>query len=348
MNKKIIAAAIAASITAPVVAADVTISGAIRQSVDMIDMTAKQAGVEVAKIDNVQINDRLSNLKFAGSEDLGNGMQAFFSMQYFLNISGPSATSPGLSTDNWTLSTGNNPNEFGSTADWSEGNAFAGVKGDFGTVLVGRHDHPVKMSTGKLDIFANTVADNARTYQIGADLRANGTVAYVTPNFNGLKVVGAVVPGENNQADGLADAYSVAAMYDNGGLYLSAGYEEGDKDIDFLTALNATEDYEQIRVGAGYTMDALHVNAVYTDIDNTYDSWKVAAKYTMGNNALMAQYYDVDFEGDTDGDGWTLGLAHNMSKRTQVMAIYQTQDFSDNAQNEIEEDIFSVQFNHSF
>ncbi len=356
MNKKILAAAVAASISAPVVAADVTISGAIRQSVDVVDYTVKNttAGTE-AKIDNVQINDRLSNLKLSGSEDLGNGMKAIFSAQWFLNISGPSATAPGLSTNNWTLSDGNNPSEFGNTAAWSHGNAFTGIAGDFGTVLIGRHDHPVKMSTGKLDIFANTAADNTMLYQTGADLRANGTVAYVSPSFSGFKVLGAMVPGENNEADGIADAYSVAAMYDNAGLYLSAGYEEGDACIDFLegaTCAAGDNDYEQTRLGAGYTMDAFHVNAVYTDIDNTYDSWKVAGSYTMGNNKLKAQYWDLDGEGDSvELDGWTIALDHNFSKRTQVSVLYNTFDGKGSVgavDYTTDNDLFSVQMNHSF
>ena len=60
------------------------------------------------------------------------------------------------------------------------------------------------------------------------------------------------------------------------------------------------------------------VNVVWTDLEDTYDSWKVAGKYKMGNNAIKLQYWDKDIEGSAEADGRDIGLEHNFSKRTQA------------------------------
>jgi predicted porin len=340
MNKKIIAAAIAASIVAPAaMASDVVVYGKVRQSVDFVDM---------GTVDNIQINDKTSRLGFKGSEDLGNGLKAVFAMEFGVAISSGSAGN--------SIETGTKDEFSGST--FGARNAFVGLAGDFGTVLVGRHDHPLKMSTGKLDLFSDTIADNNQGFTENLrDLRADGTVAYVSPNFSGFTFAGAMVPGENPTADSIADAYSVAGMYDNGGLYLSVAYEEGDKGLDYYTTqtLNAaTTDYEQTRVGAGYTFDAFTVNVVWAEqtisqagIDVIDDeAWVVSGAYTMGNNVLKAKWFDVDRNSLAgDRDGFAIGAEHNFSKRTNAGLYYVSSDSEAAASDG---DVFSLQMNHSF
>ena len=338
MNKKIIAAAIAASFVAPAaMAADTVVYGKLRQSIDLVDM-----GSGTTNVDNIQVNDKTSRLGFKGSEDLGNGLKAVFQMEFGIAVSS-SSNGNGLDTVR---------SEFSGTSTFSARNAFVGLAGDFGTVLVGRHDHPLKISTGSLDLFSDSIADNNNAWTEGlTDFRADGTVAYVSPSFSGLTVAAALVPGENSTADGLADAYSVAAMYSNGGIYASVAYEEGDKNLDAVTAAT---DYEQTRVGLGYTMDAFTVNVVWANVDSPstanaeVESVVLSGKYTMGNNAIKAKYFNVDrTAANTDSDGWALGLEHNFSKRTQAQVVYVTNDV-DGTNKSADGDVFSLQLNHNF
>ena len=187
MNKKILAAAVAALIAAPAVMADVTVYGKVRQSVDMIDQDEEILDGETvnSETDNIQINNHASRLGFKGSEDLGNGLKAIFKMEFGVGISDGKDV-------------------------MSKRNAYVGLAGDFGTVLIGRHDHPLKMSTGSLDPFADTAADYNKGYMEGlVDLRADGAIVYMSPNFSGLTVAGAILPGENNAADGIAGACGI-------------------------------------------------------------------------------------------------------------------------------------------
>ena len=213
MNKKLLTLAVAAAMVAPAaVMADATMYGKVRLAVESYD----NAGTDFARIQNYG-----SRIGVKGSEDLGGGLKAVYKMEFGVDIAG--------SVD-----------EFGSGNSISNRNAYVGLAGDWGTMVLGRHDTPLKMSTGKLDYFGDQAGDNGLSYtEAQTDRRANGTLAYITPNMGGLTIAAAVVPGENSQADGLADAYSVAAMYNNSGIYASVAYEAGDTDIDALAGTTA-------------------------------------------------------------------------------------------------------------
>ena len=251
MNKKIIAVAIAASMAAPVAMAEsnVTVYGKVHNSVDFIDNSDNNT-------DYVNVQDRDSRLGFKGSEDLGNGLKAIFKMEFKVNTS---------------------------EGDFAGGrNAYVGLAGDFGTVLAGNHDTPLKISTGKLNVFADTLADYKNFAQM-EDVRAGDAIAYISPSFSGLTVAGAIIPGGDvstvaGEEDNIASGYSVAAMYSNGGLFLSLAYEDKED--------HGAGTDELTRFGAGYTMDAFSIGVVYEmaeDPGNDIDKWYVGGSYTMGD-----------------------------------------------------------------
>ncbi len=156
------------------------------------------------------VNDRANRLGVKGSEDLGMGLKAIYQVEFGLNVADGSSV--------------------------SYRNSFVGVAGDFGTALVGRHDTPLKISTGKLDLFSDTMADYNGTIGFH-DVRAPNTIAYISPSFEGFSFAGAMHAGGggttasvggqggNIDNDSLAAAYSLALIYQNGPFYGSAAYE---------------------------------------------------------------------------------------------------------------------------
>lgn len=162
----------------------------------------------------MQGSSRANRLGVKGSEDLGNGLKAIYQVELGLNLT--------AADDN--IASGNN--------GISYRNSFVGLAGDFGTVLVGRHDTPLKISSGKLDMFSDTMADYNGTVGFD-DVRADNVVAYISPSFSGFSFAGAVVApggatigeGLNVDNDSLASAYSLALIYNNGPFYGSAAYE---------------------------------------------------------------------------------------------------------------------------
>ncbi|MET0050130.1 MAG: porin [Candidatus Thiodiazotropha sp.] len=333
--KKVLSLAIAAALVSPVAAmADATIYGKVRQALEMVNDERNSA----AEVDNIQINDYTSRMGIKGSEDLGNGLTAVYKIEYGVNIS----TNPG-------------GNEFSGDGSLSARNAFVGLAGGFGTFVIGRHDTPLKLTTQSLDYFADTVVDNNKSYtEAVIDRRADGTVAYITPSLAGLTLVAALVPGENSEADGIADAYSVAGMYSNGGIYAALGYEAADGNIDAIGADGA--DLTQIRGGAGYDGGMFKVGFTYetVQIDNPAggdlrDSASIMLNGAVqaGPGMVVAKYFDFsdDASDANDHDGYGLGYHYNLSKRTSLMANYVSSSF-DNLDGDVS--TFSLQVNHDF
>ncbi len=146
MNKKILAAAVAAAMVAPAAAFanDVTIYGIAHLSVDWLD--SDNEGV-----DGWDIQSNASRLGFKGTEDLANGLKAIWKMEFGVDLadsgSCPSTVSSAAGlVGSPTVGQGNFTGKC-TTDVWSARNAYVGLAGGWGTFLIGRHDTPMKMST---------------------------------------------------------------------------------------------------------------------------------------------------------------------------------------------------------
>ena len=108
-------------------------------------------------------------------------------------------------------------------------NTFIGLKGDWGTVLLGKHDTPLKLVGRAVDLFGDTMADSRNVMGGGSDTRANNVVAYISPSFSGFSFAAAystdlAAPAQlprasTADADGAAPD-NVNATYTNGPLFL--------------------------------------------------------------------------------------------------------------------------------
>lgn len=337
--KKILAIAIASAFAAPAFAAtsNVDIYGIIDGSVSLVDVEV--GGVTL--VDNVQTgnvgNIDASRLGLKGSEDLGGGLKAIWQVESKLDLD--NATSVG------------------------ERNTFVGVSGGFGTVLIGRHDTPEKLSTSKLDLFADSVGDYNLSGTI-LDTREKNVLAYMSPSFNGFGFAAAAVAGEQAGAaadnDGIADHYSLSATYENGPLYIGAGYTSvsagyelsalkiGGSTIDATYTL--LDDADTWRIGAGYSFGNLRLAGVYQSIElgtldggDDSDGYSLGASYTMGNIVLKGQYMSRE----DLLEGFAIGADYNLSKRTKAYITY-TDLSEENSADDVDVSIASVGVRHSF
>ncbi len=228
-----------------------------------------------------------------GSEDLGNGLKAIYQLEFGINFG-----------DN-NLPGNNNGSPNGGV---SIRNSFVGLAGGFGTVLLGRHDTPLKISTGKLDLFSDTMADYNGTVGFD-DIRADNAVAYISPSFSGFSFMGAVVSsgggtagqGNNINSDQIAGAYSLAAIYNNGPFYASAAYESLNSEMFMNSATSLAgsnacvdadglptptcgfvgDDYNKWRFGLGlldwngFTLTAIYENQDNNPAGQTYQTYDV-------------------------------------------------------------------------
>jgi len=361
MNKKILAAAVAAAMVAPAAAFanDVTIYGIAHLSVDWLD--SDNEGV-----DGWDIQSNASRLGFKGTEDLANGLKAIWKMEFQVDMA--DAGTDGSVTN---VSQGKRSGAVAPQKDlWQARNAYVGLAGGFGTFLVGRHDTPMKMSTGKLDLFSDELGDYNSTLDI-YDIRTNSAIAYVSPNWSGFSFAAATVAPHvyyngvvvttsqsvdangnvvtnrtvtdvgSSDSDDLAGAYSLAATFDNAGFFATVAYEVlTDEWLDAWAQRpsGASNDDEKWRFGLGWTGAGFTVGGVYEMEDSVLgtntdkDAWQISAGYTFGNNMVKAMYGQVDYDyntagiSDDDVTSWAVGLDHNFSKRTKVYIQYVDKD----------------------
>lgn len=297
MKKSLIALAVAGLVSAPAFAAtsNVDVYGIMNIAIQDTDVS----GTDLDVVDNV------SRIGFKGSEDLGGGLKAV-----------------------WQIEQGLDGTTANATAFGGKGlrNTFVGLAGSFGTAVVGRHDTPYKMATGKYDIFGDTIADYNGGAGSGAtpldgvslidanhDARASNAIAYISPNFSGLTVAAAVVTSMDHLDSGdTSDAVSLAAMYANGPLTVDVAYQ----DVDALSS-------EAWKIGAGYAFGDTKVGFVYEDVDQAVDrdSWLLNVAHAMGPITLKALYGQADV-GAADHDLWALGADYALSKRTTAYVVY--------------------------
>jgi len=327
MNKKFLTVAVAAALVGPTAAfADVTVYGRLHMSVDYTDTnTDVPAGTNNVDKGNLSVSSNSSRIGFKGDEALGGGLKAVWQIESGVPADGESTTS-GLGTRN----------------------TFLGLAGDFGTVLVVKHDTPLKMTARKFDPFDDTISDNAQLLNEGGawEQRPQNVIAYVTPNFSGFSAVVAYVTGLN-EVKGLevtsdygkgvdnnkASAFSLNGTYTNGPFDVSAAYETHNVKDQFGWA----NDPSAFRIGGSFSFGPGKVGAMYqqlSDIDGfdaSRDGFTLFGTYTFGLETVKLAYTQAGKLDNGGADGkvkdssaslFALGLDHKFSKRTTGYVQY--------------------------
>jgi len=301
MKKSLIALAIASAVSAPAFAAtsNVDIYGKLNFSVNFLIDQADSAN-------DVQFTSNSSRIGFKGSEDLGGGLSAIWQIENGVDIDEGSGT-------------------------WASRNTFVGLKGDWGTVLGGKHDTPLKLVGRAVDLFGDGIADSRNVMGGGSDTRANNVVAYISPNFSGFNVIAAystdLSAGSSAPDADAGDVYNLNATYSNGPLYLGLAYGDGDGH----ESLGLGSHW---RAAAGYTFGNFKIVGQYDSLEDDsttvgtqngdYDAWMVGASYTMGAMVFKGNYMMGEYDGvnGAEPEQWTVGMDYNLSKRTSVYALY--------------------------
>ncbi|MDR9498937.1 MAG: porin [Hydrogenovibrio sp.] len=362
MKKNIVALAVASAIAAPVAMADApTVYGKLNMAVEQFSVDQAN-GDKDKTASGTKINSIASRMGIKGSSDLGNGLKAVYKVEF------------GLAPD------GNGKNSSNSDA-LTNRNQYLGLAGGFGTVLLGRHDTPLKMSQPK-DFFNDGTADFKKmTGEMGAmnasgEIRASNVLAYVSPSFGGVKLVAALSPqedGTNSNTDDesqITDFYSVAAMYGSKkeGLYLAAAMDKASDAYVGDRADGADQDATHVRVSAQYAMGGLIANAMYQDFsgdalsaDNTNgnegNTLTGGVAYKIGKFMPKLAVTQVNRDKADDGTkyedslNWAAGVNYSLGKKTTAYFDYSkiehkgSNDFED---SKAEETAFSVGMIHKF
>ncbi len=340
MNKKLVTLAVAAAMAVPAAAmADAVLSGKLNVAIDYVDQDNGFDGWGLSGNQGtrpwrynpynaiVGNNNGPSNrIGVKGSEDLGNGLKAIYQVEFGIDLT---------DTNNRAVS---------GSESVTMRNSYVGLAGNWGTFLMGRHDTPLKISTGPLDMFADTMADYNNTVGFN-DLRVDNAIAYISPSFSGFQFAGAVhagggamINGYNEDSNSLAEAYSLAGIYKNGPFYASLAYESLGED---LATLQETRDafpgtfgdFDKWRVGLGLLdWNGFSLSGIYENLDGAAfvdgadgDLWQIQAGYSFNNFMVKAMYGDSSVD-DYDWNTWAVGADYNFSKRTKAFMVYTDND----------------------
>jgi predicted porin len=342
MQKKIIAVAVAAALATPGLAfaagafdGNVTVYGKARVSYDLFDngdgTTTANGAVAANGISSNKVSSNSSRLGFKGNERISDDLKVVWQIESLVNFDNAVGNSLGTR------------------------NTFAGLSSkNLGTLRLGRYDTPYKTSTGRLDLFRDTLADSraltgsvgGRSAQITFDGRQPDSVSYTSPSFNGFKVDAFYVAGAeaaitSGQVKG--DIWSFSGTYDNGSLYGALAHEIhnfGSVGTGTLagTAGNFPADSEEkaTKVGVGYKIDALTLGFAYeTSSDNGtavtgadrfgHNTYFLSGKYKFGSDAIKLTYTkagDLGSAVNSDATMYAIGYDHGLSKRTSLYVTY--------------------------
>jgi GBP family porin len=343
MKKTLIVAAVAASFaTAASAQSSVTLYGLIDAGFTYVnnEVTSNVAKGSAAafRLSSGNINGSRWGLK--GTEDLGGGMKAIFTLESGFSMGDGSAGQ----RDNATAA---NPNPSGRMFGRQ---AFAGIStAQFGTVTLGRQYDSVVDYLGPLTAngswggtyfshpFDNDNTDNT--------FRVNNSVKYQSANYGGVTFGG--LYGFSNQAGGFANnrAYSAGAQYANGPFKIAAAYLQiqntngGNAAGAVTEGVLPSQTQRTFGVGANYAFGPATVGAVWTQSrfqfiagDSTlrYNNYEVNARYALTPAlALGAAYTYTDRKGMVPGNRnndharyHQVGLQtdYALSKRTDLYA----------------------------
>lgn len=312
MKKHLIALAALTAATSALAQSSVTLYGNL--DVSLAREQVKPFGEKSTTVTNLE-SGRMTESYFGlrGTEDLGGGLKAVFKLESEIAVDNGAAV-------------GGSSNFFGR-------NAYVGVAGEFGSVVVGRRESLSKEETTKFNPFGNSAT--FAFLGAGSDSWSN-SLTYVSPNLSGLTVS---VQTSLKEANG-----STATNYSSGGNALSANYTNGPlaaslvySDERNTQGQPTAEKARGYLLGASYDLGVAKLFGQFTGIKgsqkNNPDDSKGRA-FQLGvsvpvtaDGAVLASFGNGKFTAENE-DGsykvrqYSLGYNHNLSKRTSAYAAY--------------------------
>lgn len=292
--KKIALVAALAAVAAPAFAqSSVTLWGRMNTTVE-----SQKVGAADRK---VVVQNNSSRLGFKGSEELGGGLKASFSLEHGLNSDDGKAT--------------------GGTTFWNRA-SWVQLEGAFGGVRLGKWFPGSYFATADYVSMHNHDTGTSADNLYGTRFQTNNKVSYFTPTVAGFSSEIGVSAGEGVTTR----AWDLAVNYDMGPLHGGFGYEKKDA-------------YKQFALRGLYELGAITFGGYYQREEisgfKSRDVGRLAAMYTMGQSEFHLNVGGTKSGGDgafKNGGAkqYTLGYNYNLSKRTKVYGFYTKTDYNDN------------------
>jgi predicted porin len=281
MNKVILLTTAMASLAiAPFTAANGPIDGKLYGKINVAVVNSDSGSTDTWKL-----NSNASRIGLKGSSQISEGLSVFYKTEFEVCV------------------------DDGDGDVFKQRNIFAGIKGQYGSLLAGKNDTPTKQAQKKIDLFNDSVGDIKKTF--AGENRMSNIIAYTTPKYGNFSASYAVMPSEAVDG-GLADSKSYSVSYKKDGLYVAVAADSNVKDADIL------------RIVSQYKLDAWKLGFMYQENDTTNESgYFTSAAYKSDNITYKAQYGNN--ENDTEGSDKTtlsLGADFKLAKNTKSFVFF--------------------------
>lgn len=265
-----------------------------------------------------------SRLGFKGQENIHENLQAIYQVEYEVSF--------------------DDGDKSGQT--FSQRDTYVGLQGDFGQVIAGHINTPLKVAQYKVDLF-NDLRGDMKTAISKNDNRERNSVQYTTPSMGGTIAKVALISSE---VDGMDDMISTSVTWRNDDLYLAAAYQHGEK----LTRLNGETEFsfqksDTVRLVAHYTANALQLGALYEvderDGEHSTAGWLVSAQYDVAEHWVLKSQYGQSDQIVDGADTLSLGADYKLNSSTKVFTFYTTESADDGL---LDNDYLGLGLEHRF
>ncbi|MFO7605600.1 MAG: porin [Desulfurivibrionaceae bacterium] len=255
----------------------------------------------------------------------------------------------------------------------AEGSAFTsrfyygGVKGQFGSVTVGRHSTAYKMAGLALDPFydlahvgpavgpdGSIFAASGATYGTSALTNgwANNTLAYSSPEFVGLKLNAAAYFDDSEEDN---HDFAAGLTYAIGPFGVGVQYHAVDDHTvggSVAPWAGKVDELDAYRVHGSFDSGPFKIGASYEKLDYDADTSEdvdyiyVSATYAVLPTTRLALSVGDVSDGDAEGTGGNVGIFHDLFKNTTVYGLYSMVDLDSAGAEDV--DIVSLGFIYDF
>ena len=315
MKKTIISLAVAAGMAASSAAfAAPTVYGNLHLSIDDED--------NGLATDDLDMKSQTSAIGLKGSEDLGDGMKAFYKVEFQLDLSERNQAKDGSGTSALT-----------------DRDQYIGLKGGMGTVKFGTMSSNYKQMGGKVDPMYRTslegrgsLAMQSNELHAGAGRtrgRMTDAVQYSSPKMGGMQlIINTTFDGADVGNADIDETMGVGFRYAAKSFSVYADY--------ISTASTATDDESATKIGGTFKAGPVKLGVQLEQSEDLTgnDYMMVSANYAIDkNNAIYFSFGTMDDDvaagvttADTGSSSFALMYNHNMSKKTNLYVGYGDRD----------------------
>lgn len=244
------------------------------------------------------IKSNASRIGVKGGLKLDNGLKAIYQVEWQVDVAD------------------NEKDNFKARSQW------VGLKGNFGTVMLGRNDTAMKKSQGKVDLFNDYEADIKNLFS--GDNRLDDTLTYISPKFSGFAVRATFI-AQDSEKSADKNGTSISLMYGDAKLKKSKFYAAVAVDSK-VAGSDTTRVTMQGKLG-DLKLGAMYNESEYIDGKSKGDGFLVSAAYPVGKATLKAQYQDGDDK--KKGDVVSLGVDYKLAKSVKLTGFYTDFSFDD-------------------